>query len=133
LEADIPGLFTALGCEIHWATPYAGQSKPIERAFRDMCDAIAKDPRFAGAWTGNRPDAKPENYASKAVPFETFLAVVAEGIEEHNLRQGRRSAVAWGRSFAEVFAESYEKAPIRKATEAQRRLWLMGAKGLSVN
>lgn len=133
LEADIPGLFTALGCEIHWATPYAGQSKPIERAFRDMCDAIAKDPRFAGAWTGNRPDAKPENYASKAVPFETFLKVVAEGIEEHNLRQGRRSEVAWGRSFAEVFAESYEKAPIRKATEAQRRLWLMGAKGLSVN
>jgi len=133
LEADIPGLFTALGCEIHWATPYAGQSKPIERAFRDMCDAIAKDPRFAGAWTGNRPDAKPENYASKAVPFETFLKVVAEGIEEHNLRQGRRSEVAWGRSFAEVFAESYEKAPIRKATEAQRRLWLMGAKGLTVN
>jgi len=133
LEADIPGLFTGLGCEIHWATPYAGQSKPIERAFRDMCDNIAKDPRFAGAWTGNRPDAKPENYASQAVPFETFLKVVAEGIEEHNLRQGRRSEVAWGRSFAEVFAESYEKAPIRKATEAQRRLWLMGAKGLTVN
>ncbi|WP_370269203.1 transposase domain-containing protein [Nioella sp.] len=133
LEADIPGLFTALGCEIHWATPYAGQSKPIERAFRDMCDAIAKDPRFAGAWTGNKPEAKPENYASKAVPFDTFLKVVAEGIEEHNMRQGRRSEVAWGRSFAEVFAESYEKAPIRKATEAQRRLWLMGAKGLTVN
>lgn len=133
LEADIPGLFTGLGCEIHWATPYAGQSKPIERAFRDMCDNIAKDPRFAGAWTGNRPDAQPENYASKAVPFEDFLRVVAEGIEEHNLRQGRRSEVAWGRSFAEVFAESYEKAPIRKATEAQRRLWLMGAKGLTVN
>ena len=133
LEADIPGLFTALGCEIHWATPYAGQSKPIERAFRDMCDNIAKDPRFAGAWTGNKPEAKPENYASQAVPFETFLAVVAEGIEEHNMRQGRRSEVAWGRSFAEVFAESYETAPIRKATEAQRRLWLMGAKGLTVN
>ncbi|WP_286173736.1 transposase domain-containing protein [Rhodobacter sp. NTK016B] len=105
-EDDIPGLFVALGCEIHWATPYAGQSKPIERAFRDMCDAIAKDPRFDGAWTGNKPEAKPEDYGSRAVPFEDFLRVVAEGIEEHNLRQGRRSEVAWGRSFAEVFAES---------------------------
>ena len=39
-EDDIPGLFTALGCKIHWATPYSGQSKPIERAFRDMCSSI---------------------------------------------------------------------------------------------
>lgn len=129
-EDDIPGLFTALGCDIHWSTPYSGQSKPIERAFRDMCDAISRDPRFAGAWTGNRPDAQPENYGSKAIDLETFLAVVAEGIEEHNDRQGRRSEIAFGRSFAEVFDESYATAPIRKATEAQRRLWLMGAEGL---
>ncbi len=129
-DDDIPGLFTALGCEIHWAQPYSGQSKPIERAFRDMCGSIAKDPRFAGAWTGNRPDAKPENYGSKAIDLEKFLAVVAEGIEEHNTRQARRSEVAWGRSFAEVFDESYATQPIRKATEAQRRLWLLGAEGL---
>lgn len=129
-EDDIPGLFTSLDCAIHWATPYAGQSKPIERAFRDMCQSIAKDPRFAGAYTGNRPDAKPENYGSKAIDLETFLAVVAEGIEEHNTRQGRRSEVAWGRSFAEVFDESYATRAIRKATEAQRRLWLLGAEGL---
>jgi putative transposase len=127
---DIPGLFTTLGCKIHWATPYRGQSKPIERAFRDMCSAIAKDPRFAGAYTGNRPDAKPENYRSKAIPLEVFLKVLAEGIEEHNTRVGRRSEVAFGRSFAEVFAESYATAPIRKATEVQRRLWLLGAEGL---
>ncbi|WP_333827743.1 transposase domain-containing protein [Pararhodobacter sp.] len=132
-EDDIPGLFVGLGCEIHWATPYAGQSKPIERAFRDMCDAIAKDPRFDGAWTGNKPEAKPEDYGSRAVPFEEFLRVVAEGIEEHNLRQGRRSEVAWGRSFAEVFNESYERSPIRKATEAQQRLWLLGAEGLKAD
>jgi putative transposase len=128
-EDDIPGLFTGLGCTIHWATPYSGQSKPIERAFRDMCGSIAKDPRFAGAWTGNRPDAQPENYGSTAIDLETFLMVLAEGIEEHNNRVGRRSEVAWGRSFAEVFDESYETAPIRKATEAQRRLWLLGAVG----
>lgn len=129
-EDDIPGLFVALGCKIHWATPYSGQSKPIERAFRGICSTISKDPRFAGAYTGNRPDAKPENYGSKAIDLETFLAVVAEGIEEHNTRDGRSSEVAFGRSFVQVFDESYASAPIRKATEAQRRLWLLGAEGL---
>jgi len=129
-EDDVPGLFTLLGCQIHWATPYSGQSKPIERAFRDMCDNIAKDPRFAGAYTGNRPEAKPEDYGSRAIDLEDFVRVVAEGIEEHNTRVGRRSEVAYGRSFAEVFDTSYAEAPIRKATEAQRRFWLLGAEGL---
>jgi hypothetical protein len=105
-DDDLPGLFTALGCEIHWATPYSGQSKPIERAFRDLCDTIAKDPRFDGAWTGNRPDAKPEDYGSRAVPLEDFLRVVAQGIEEHNLRPRRPrprasgSAGRWSSSAA---------------------------------
>lgn len=129
-EDDLPGLFVSLGCEIHWATPYSGQSKPIERAFRDMCDAIAKDPRFDGAYTGNSPVAKPEDYGSRAIDLDEFLSVLAEGIEEHNTREGRWSEVAWGRSFADVFDASYAGAPIRKATEAQRRLWLLGAEGL---
>ncbi|WP_456386102.1 transposase domain-containing protein [Profundibacter sp.] len=132
-EDDLPGLFVTLGCEVHWATPYSGQSKPIERAFRDMCDNIAKDPRFDGAYTGNRPDAKPEDYGSRAIDLEQFLTVLAEGIEEHNTRVGRRSEVAWGRSFAEVFDTSYASAPIRKATEEQRRLWLLGAEDLRAN
>ena len=129
-EDDIPGLFTALGCKIHFATPYHGQAKPIERAFRDMCKSIALDPRFAGAYTGNTVMAKPEDYGSRAIPLEEFERVLAEGIEEHNTRVGRRSEVAWGRSFAEVFDEAYATAPIRKATEAQRRLWLLGAEGI---
>lgn len=129
-QDDIPGLFVALGCQVMWATPYSGQSKPIERAFRDLCDAVAKDPRFDGAWTGNRPEAKPEDYGSRAIELETFLAVLAEGIAEHNTRTGRRSEVAMGRSFAAVFDEAYANSPIRKATEAQRRLWLLGAEGI---
>ncbi len=129
-EDDIPGLFTGLGCQIHWATPYSGQSKPIERAFRDMCHSIAQDPRFEGAYTGNSVDAKPENYGNRAIPLEDFLRIVGEGIEEHNTRQGRRSEVAWMRSFAEVFDEAYATAPIKKATPAQRRLWLLAAESV---
>jgi putative transposase len=129
-EDDVPGLFISLGCQIHWATPYSGQSKPIERAFRDMCDAIAKDPRFDGAYTGNRPDAKPEDYGSRAIPLEDFLRVLGEGIEEHNTRSNRKSEAAFGRSFAEAFDEAYQTTPIRIATEAQRRYWLLGAEGV---
>lgn len=129
-DDDIQGLLVSLGVEIHWATPYAGQSKPIERAFRDMCDAVAKDPRLGGAYTGNRPDAKPENYRSRAIDLPEFLGVIAEGIEEHNSRKGRRSDTARGRSFIETFDSAYADAPIRKATAEQRRLWLMGAEGI---
>lgn len=132
-EDDPQGLFENLGCKIHWATPYHGQAKPIERAFRDMCASIAKDVRFDGAYTGNSPLAKPEDYGSRAIDLETFLKVLGERIAEHNTRQNRRSPTAFGRSFAEVFDESYATAPIRKATEAQRRLWLLGAEGLKIN
>ncbi|WP_054007857.1 transposase domain-containing protein [Cypionkella psychrotolerans] len=132
-EDDPQGLFGKLGCKIHWATPYHGQAKPIERAFRDMCSSIAKDVRFDGAYTGNTPLAKPEDYGSKAIELEYFLKVLGERIAEHNARQGRRSAVAFGRSFVEVFDESYARAPIKKATEAQRRLWLLGAEGITAD
>ncbi|MCB5198569.1 Mu transposase C-terminal domain-containing protein [Loktanella sp. TSTF-M6] len=132
-EDDPSGLLTSLGCEIHWALPFSGQSKPIERAFRDLCDRIAKHPAFAGAYTGNTPLAKPENYGERAVPLALFTQIVDEEIAAHNARPDRRSEVAYGRSFDDVFAESYATAPIRKATEAQRRLWLMGAEGIKVN
>lgn len=125
-EDDPLGVLPLLGIEVHWAKPAHGQAKPIERAFRDFADDIAKDPRFAGAYVGNRPDAKPENYMSRAVDMDLFLEVVAEGIIEHNARMGRLSQTTNGRSFDETFAKSYAVAPIRKATEDQRRLWLMG-------
>ena len=127
-DEEPTGVLTALGIQIHWATPYRGQSKPIERAFRDLCDALAKHPAFAGAYTGNKPDAKPENYGSAAVPIEQFRAVVAAGIAAHNAKPGRRTEMAAGRaSFDEVFAASYAAAPIGRATPEQLRLALLTA------
>lgn len=132
-EEEPLGLLTQLGIEVHWTTPYSGQSKPIERAFRDFAGAIARHPALDGAWTGNSPVNKPENYRSKTVPLERFLEVLSEGIAEHNMRPGRRSATAQGRSLLETFRESYEQAPIRKATAEQRRLWLLAAEGVTAS
>ncbi len=125
-EDDPLGVLPTLGIKVHWATPAHGQAKPIERAFRDVADRIALDPRFAGAYVGNRPDAKPEDYGSRAIPLDDFMAVVDQGIRDHNARPGRLSDTAKGRSFDQTFAESYAKAPVRKATAEQHRLWLMG-------
>ncbi|WP_020185915.1 transposase domain-containing protein [Methylopila sp. 73B] len=126
------GILTSLGVKVHFATPYHGQAKPIERAFRDLCEEIAKHPTCAGAYTGNSPMAKPDNYGSKAVPEEAFRALVATEIRRHNERQGRRTKVAAGRSFFDAFKASLENgALVRKATAAQRRLFLMAAEGVT--
>lgn len=138
IKRDEPlGLLTQLvGSEgIHWTTPYHGQSKPIERAFRDLATDIAKDYRLRGAYTGNKPDAKPDNYRSKAIPLKQFLEVLADGIRQHNARRGRRGLGLDGRSFDEAFQASYEKhvADIPKPTTAQLDRWLLGAVGITAH
>ncbi len=55
------------------------------------------------------------------------MKVLESEVIHHNARTGRRAAVCAGRSFDEAFNESYQTAPIRKATEDQRRLWLLAA------
>src|SRR3546814_140018 len=116
------GVLTGLGVRTHWTIPYRGQSKPIERAWRDFCDTIAKHPAFAGAYTGNKPDAKPENYGSPAVPLDLFRAVFAREIARHNARQGRRPEIAAGRSLAAAFNASYARAPTGQATPEPLRM-----------
>ncbi|MFZ1681763.1 MAG: transposase domain-containing protein, partial [Rhizobiaceae bacterium] len=135
IKDDEPtGILTELGVTIHWTTPYSGQSKPIERAFRELAEEIARHPKCAGAYTGNRPDAKPENYGSAAIPIEAFETLVAAEIARFNLRAGRRTKEAGGKlSFADVYRASMarETTLVRKATAAQRRLFLMAAEGVT--
>lgn len=125
------GILTQLGIQVTFATPYHGQAKPIERMFRDFCDRVAKHPAFEGAYTGNSPDAKPENYGSRAVPIEEFLAILDQEVRYHNARPKRRSPVCGGTlSLDQAFEQSYSEALVRKITAAQRRLWLLGAQGV---
>jgi putative transposase len=129
-DEEPEGLMTTMGVEVHWTTPYHGQAKPIERAFRDLAQDAAKHPAFAGAYTGNSPTAKPDNYGKSAVPLDEFLRVISEEIAEHNARAGRRSPICAGRSFDETFAASYAVSPIQRASAEQRRLWLLAAEAV---
>lgn len=129
-DEEPEGLMTTMGVEVHWTTPYHGQAKPIERAFRDFAQDAAKHPAFAGAYTGNSPAAKPDNYGKAAVPLDTFIRVIGDEIAEHNSRAGRRSPICAGRSFDETFEASYAVSPIQRASAEQRRLWLLAAEAV---
>ncbi|WP_409790396.1 transposase domain-containing protein [Sphingomonas pseudosanguinis] len=126
-DTDATGVLTALGIKTHWTLPYRGSSKPIERTWRDVCEDIAKHPAVAGAYTGNKPDAKPENYRERAIPIAEFRAHVAQRVAALNARAGRRTEVAQGRSYDDVFAASYAVSPIGIATPEQLRLALLMA------
>lgn len=127
---DPIGILIALGTRICWCSPYWGQAKPIEVAFGDLGEYVSKHPAFSGAYTGNKPDAKPENYGSRAIPLQEFIKILDTEIIAHNARLGRRSTVCAGRSFDQVFNESYSQSIIRKATQEQKRLWLLAAEGV---
>ena len=126
-EEEPQGLLTTLGVEVHWTTPYSGQSKPIERPFRDFADDICKHPICSGCYTGNTPDAKPENYGNSAIDIDALRAHVDACIAEHNARPGRRAAHLNKRSFDEAFSDSLadEGTIVRWPTAAQRSLWLL--------
>ncbi|MDN5924619.1 MAG: Mu transposase C-terminal domain-containing protein [Xanthomonadales bacterium] len=126
-EEDPEGVITRLGTEVHWVTPYNGKAKPIERLWRDFAQDIARRPEFAGAYLGNSPSTKPENYGSRAIPFDEFMRVLNEGIAEHNAREGRRGGVCEGRSFDTTFAGGYAAATIKRATEHQLSLLLLAS------
>ncbi len=129
---DPQGLLTSLGVQLQWTTPYSGQSKPIERAWRDLAEAISKHPFCAGAYTGNKPDAKPEDYGKRAIGFEAFKAHVGAQICAHNAQAGRKAVNCAGRSFDETFTESLqaEGTIVRQASAAQRALWLLTSEAL---
>jgi hypothetical protein len=131
-EEEPLGIFASLGVAVHWAKPFSGQSKPIERAFGDLARDVARHPAFVGAWTGNKPTDKPFDYGKKSVPLAEFLAVLEPAIAEHNARPGRSALNCRGRSFDDTFAESYATAPITRATEAQRRIFLLAAEEVRV-
>lgn len=138
-EDDPLGLLPALDVQVHWTSVHNGkghgQAKPVERLFGigGIGEVVDKHPAFAGAYTGANPNAKPENYGKTAVPIEKFLDVLQQEIIALNDREKRQTEICAGvQSFRQAFEQSYSRAPIRKATSEQRRLWLLSAEAIEV-
>ena len=135
-EEEPDGVFKLLGVAVHWATPRHGQAKPVERAFGigGVGEYIDKAPELSGAWTGSNTLDKPEyDGKTRAIELAELQAVIAREIAAYNAKPGRRGAMQQGRSFDEVFNDSYTTATIRRATEAQRRLWLLATEPVRAN
>ena len=122
------GLFPLLSLAVHWATPGHGQAKPIERAFGvgGIGEVVDKAPDLAGAWLGGNTLDKPEyDGKTRTVPLALLQQVIEREVDAWNRREGRRSPIAQGRSYWQVFEQSYQAKAVRRPTEAQRRLWLL--------
>ncbi|MFZ5747156.1 MAG: transposase domain-containing protein [Pseudomonadota bacterium] len=132
-DSDPTGLLIALGIEVHPTIPYRGQSKPIERAFGDLVNRIARAPECDGAYTGNNPSNKPHNYGTRIVEWADFERHVAIQVARHNARMGRRGRDYAGRSFEQVFAATWSDSVIRKATDEDLRKALLTAEQVRVN
>lgn len=133
VEGEAYGLLTSLGIQIRFAQVYHGQAKPIERYFRDVADHIARGPACAGAYAGNSIAGKPTNVGERAVPWDDFVRIVDEGIADLNAREGRRGGACNGRSYDQVFADSYATTVIRKAAPEQLRIALLDAEQKRIN
>ena len=138
-DDDPLGVFPLLDVKVHWTSVHSGrghgQAKPIERHFGigGIGEVVDKHPAFEGAWTGNKPTAKPENYASRAIPIEQFIQVLTEEVAAYNAQPKRRTQMCRNlHSFDHSFRASYERSPIRKATADQRRMCLLPAESVRV-
>lgn len=131
---DPVGLLVKMGIQTHWALPYHGQAKPIERAWKDLTDRISRHSFCSGAYTGPNPTKKPENYGTRAVPWKEFVEHVDRQVAKHNAKLGRKGRDYRGRSFDDVFAESYASAPVTKAaTPEQLRYAMLAAEQKQLN
>ncbi len=129
-----PGILTLMGAQVGFALPENGRAKPIERTFGDHAREIDTCPEFREAYCGHKPDAKPEDFAGKAVPIALFREVYDREINALNARTGRRTEMGKGKlSFDQVFAESYAQRPRRDITAAQRRFFMLDAVYLKPN
>ena len=136
-EGERTGLLVRFGLDIHFTKPRHGQSKPIERGFRDLTDSISRHRLLEGSYTGNSPENKPSNYGEKPAELDLLLRVIDARMKEHNSRPGRRTPVCRGRSFDEVFWQSYHEAAgaglIARATEEQIRQCLLAGESITCN
>ena len=121
LQDEVCGLFTELGIQVQFTTPYHGQSKRIERIFGSLANEIDKRAEFEGAYVGSRPDLKPENFdARRAVPLGRLLEVVTEQLALYNQRPSRALN---GCSPMQAYGQLAGECPQRKVTQEQIRLF----------
>jgi len=128
-EEDTLGILTQISSVIHFSLPGKGQSKPIER-FWGSLTSVMKQRQFAGAYCGNNPTMKPEEFdASKAVDIALVEAAVVEFIERYNNRAHRGDGMN-GKSPRAMMEELLKTTVVTQPTKEQLRLCLLAAESV---
>jgi hypothetical protein len=85
LENEIIGLLPFLGIEVSFAIPAHGQAKPVERMFGTLAKMCETRTEFRGAYCGNSPEARPEEWDSKkAVSIDLVRELLNEEISAYH-------------------------------------------------
>lgn len=104
-EDEIIGLLPLLGIKVSWATPAHGQTKPIERLFGTLARMCETRPEFKGAYCGNTPEARPEEWdAGKAASIDLVRELFAEELGAY-LRAPHRGDGMNGKSPMQMYTE----------------------------
>lgn len=123
---DPPGILTGLGITVSYAPPGSPQQKSCERAHGGLAKRVDKHRRCQGAYCGNNPTAKPDDYRTHAVPIEEFRELFRAGVEWWNSKRGRTRFCA-GRTRDEAFEASLAARlmPPKTLTEKQLQYLLV--------
>lgn len=133
-EDEIIGLLPFLGVEVSWATPAHGQTKPIERLFGTLARMCETRPEFKGAYCGNTPEARPEEWdASKAAPIDLVRELFAEELGAY-LRTPHRGDGMDGKSPMQMYTELMNAAGYvpRQISALQMRVCALSAVPITI-
>lgn len=132
LENEIIGMFPMLDISISWANVAHGQSKPVERAFRTLAQMETR-PEFRGAYCGNTPEARPEEWdASKAVDVEVLESIMREEIAAYHKAPHRGHGMG-GKSPMQVYSELMTSGQaMRKISEEQARVCTLSKEKITI-
>jgi hypothetical protein len=134
MEDEIIGLFPMLDIEIDWATVAHGQTKPVERAFGTLAKRVETRPEFRGAYCGNSPDARPEEWdPDKAVPVELVEKALEEEIADYHRTPHRGNGMN-GKPPLQVYTEQINMSGVsfRRISEPQQRLCTYSAAPITI-
>jgi putative transposase len=131
---DILGIFTLLDVKVSFVMPEHGQSKLIERIFNTLTKWVDKHEDFRGAYCGNSPSNRPEEFDSKkAVPIEKYISRLEIEIDRYN-QESHSGQGMDGRSPLEVYEElsSKDGAKARRPTQGQLHLCMLAAERVTL-
>ena len=99
-----PGVITLVGTKVIWAPPGRGQSKAIESFWGQFREHVDMRPEFQGAYCGNGPHAKPEDFCrANAVPIALYAAAVDRWLQWYNSEHRHSGSGMNGRTPLEIY------------------------------